>query len=59
MLVAAAGHSRPGECEFKQFQEEFETAANIRGEVHLIIAASKAFFALLLDNLSRLCYNTS
>ena len=35
----------PGEYEFKEFQAEFDTAANIRGEVYLIIATDSGFGA--------------
>ena len=38
-------NNRPGEYEFKEFQAEFDTAANIRGEVYLIIATDSGFEA--------------
>ena len=38
-------NTHPGEYEFKEFQAEFDTAANIRGEVYLIIATDSGFEA--------------
>lgn len=41
--MAKLENTRPGEYEFNEYQVEFETAANIRGEVYLIIAADSSF----------------
>ena len=41
--MAKAENKRPGEYEFKEFQAEFDVAANIRGEVFLIIGTDSGF----------------
>lgn len=43
--MAKAANLRPGASEFKPFQAEFETVANIRGEVWLIIATDSGYEA--------------
>lgn len=41
--MAKTENNRPGEYEFKEFQAEFDAAANIRGEVFLIIGTDSGF----------------
>lgn len=43
--MAKTENDRPGEYEFKEFQAEFDAAADIRGEVYLIIATDSGFEA--------------
>ena len=48
-------NNRPGEYEFKEFQVELETVANIRGEIYLIIGTDSGFEATTsyyLDDIS-------
>lgn len=41
--MAKTESSRPGEYEFKEFTAEFDTAANVLGEVYLVIGTDSAF----------------
>lgn len=53
--MAKVKNERPGEYEFKKFEAQFEAAANIRGEVWLIIATDSGFEAVTsyyLDDIS-------
>lgn len=53
--MAKTENNRPGEYEFKEFQAEFDAAANIRGEVFLIIGTDSGFEATTsyyLDDIS-------
>lgn len=53
--IAKTENKRPGEYEFKEFQAEFDVAANIRGEVFLIIGTDSGFEATTsyyLDDIS-------
>lgn len=53
--MAKTENKRPGEYEFKEFQAEFDVAANIRGEVFLIIGTDSGFEATTsyyLDDIS-------
>ena len=43
--MAKTENNRPGEYEFKEFRAEFDAAADIRGEVYLIIATDSGFEA--------------
>ena len=43
--MAKTENTRPGEYEFKEFQAEFDTAANPLGEVYLIIGTDSGFEA--------------
>ena len=43
--MAKTENNRPGEYEFKEFHAEFDAAADIRGEVYLIIATDSGFEA--------------
>lgn len=53
--MAKAENKRPGEYEFKEFRAELDAAANIRGEVFLIIGTDSGFEAATsyyLDDIS-------
>lgn len=53
--MAKAENNRPGEYEFKEFTAEFDTAANVLGEVYLVIGTDSAFEATTsyyLDDIS-------
>lgn len=53
--MAKTENNRPGEYEFKEFQAEFDAAANPRGEVFLIIGTDSGFEAVTayyLDDIS-------
>ena len=53
--MAKTESSRPGEYEFKEFTAEFDTAANVLGEVYLVIGTDSAFEATTsyyLDDIS-------
>ncbi len=53
--MAKTENHRPGEYEFKDFQAEFDVAANILGEVYLIIGTDSGFEATTsyyLDDIS-------
>lgn len=53
--MAKTENDRPGEYAFKEFQAEFDAAANIRGEVFLIIGTDSGFEATAsyyLDDIS-------
>ena len=43
--MAKTENNRPGEYEFKEFRAEFDAAADIRGEIYLIIATDSGFEA--------------
>ena len=43
--MAKTENLRPGEYEFKKFTAEFDTAANILGEVYLVIGTDSGFEA--------------
>ena len=43
--MAKTENNHPGEYEFKEFRAEFDAAADIRGEVYLIIATDSGFEA--------------
>ena len=53
--MAKEENNRPGEYEFKEFTAEFDTAANVLGEVYLVIGTDSAFEATTsyyLDDIS-------
>lgn len=53
--MAKAENNRPGEYEFKEFTAEFDTAANVLGEVYLVIGTDSGFEATTsyyLDDIS-------
>ncbi len=53
--MAKTGNDRPGEYEFKEFTAEFDVAANVLGEVYLIIGTDSGFEATTsyyLDDIS-------
>ena len=53
--MAKEENNRPGEYEFKEFTAEFDTAANVLGEVYLVIGTDFAFEATTsyyLDDIS-------
>lgn len=53
--MAKTENNRPGEYEFKEFQAEFDVAANILGEIFLIIGTDSGFEATTsyyLDDIS-------
>ena len=43
--MAKTENNRPGEYEYKEFHAEFDAAADIRGEIYLIIATDSGFEA--------------
>lgn len=53
--MAKTENNRPGEYEFKEFAAEFDTAANVLGEVYLVIGTDSGFEATTsyyLDDIS-------